>query len=91
MHLTASRLNTPACLVLLLPCTEALALTRALAPGPTIRFAAKLEEPRHDVPAAGVLCHLARTLPGVLAAVEVRVLGWCEWAPYRGYVHAPCM
>lgn len=47
---------------------------------------AKLEEQRRDVPHVGFLAHLVGTGPGVLVAMEVRVLEWCGWSPYNGYL-----
>ncbi|GFR47056.1 hypothetical protein Agub_g8741 [Astrephomene gubernaculifera] len=49
-------------------------------------LAAKLEERRRELPSSRLLAGAARTLPGVLAAAELRVLQWCEWAPYWGFV-----
>ncbi|GIL81442.1 hypothetical protein Vretimale_984 [Volvox reticuliferus] len=49
-------------------------------------LAAKLEESRREVPLVHTFAAVARTLPSVLVAAELRVLHWCEWAPYKGFL-----
>eukprot|EP00198_Chlamydomonas_reinhardtii_P012920 XP_001702257.1 predicted protein [Chlamydomonas reinhardtii] len=48
--------------------------------------AAKLEERRQEVPGSGALAVAARSSPAALAAAELRILQWCDWAPYTGFV-----
>lgn len=49
-------------------------------------LAAKLEESRPKLPTVHSLADAARTRPSVLVAAERRILHWCEWAPYSGFV-----
>ncbi|PNW82673.1 hypothetical protein CHLRE_06g288950v5 [Chlamydomonas reinhardtii] len=51
-----------------------------------IWIAAKLEERRREMPRASSLAAVVRTTPGVLAAVELRILQWVDWAPLEGFV-----
>ncbi|KAG2497444.1 hypothetical protein HYH03_004599 [Edaphochlamys debaryana] len=78
------------------PCGPALGAEEAVAGGrhaecayavAAVWVASKLEERRREVPVAPTLCIAARTCPAVLAAMELRVMSWLEWAPYAGYVH----
>ncbi|KAG2430070.1 hypothetical protein HXX76_010171 [Chlamydomonas incerta] len=48
--------------------------------------AAKLEERRQEVPGSGALAVAARSSPAALAAAELRILQWCDWSPYAGFV-----
>ncbi|KAG2447923.1 hypothetical protein HYH02_007376 [Chlamydomonas schloesseri] len=49
-------------------------------------IAAKLEEPRDDLPATATLAALARCSSAVLSEAELRILQWCDWAPLQGFV-----
>ncbi|KAG2430075.1 hypothetical protein HXX76_010174 [Chlamydomonas incerta] len=51
-----------------------------------IWIAAKLEERRREMPRASTLAAVVSTSPGVLAAVELRILQWVDWAPLGGFV-----
>ncbi|KAG2430067.1 hypothetical protein HXX76_010167 [Chlamydomonas incerta] len=48
--------------------------------------AAKLLEPRDTLPSTAALAVIARSSPVVLAAAEVHILQWCDWAPMAGFV-----
>ncbi|EFJ52384.1 hypothetical protein VOLCADRAFT_86767 [Volvox carteri f. nagariensis] len=52
----------------------------------TVWLAAKLEQSRCEVPSVHTLAAAGRTLPSVVIAAELRVLQWCGWAPYTGFV-----
>ncbi|KXZ46753.1 hypothetical protein GPECTOR_41g718 [Gonium pectorale] len=51
----------------------------------TLWLAAKLEEPRNELPGVRTMATLCGTLPGCVAEAELRVLRWCEWAPRAGF------
>ncbi|GIL67608.1 hypothetical protein Vafri_20963 [Volvox africanus] len=48
--------------------------------------ATKLEEIWWEVPSGQIMAKAGRTTPALLLEAEVRVLQWCEWAPYNGFV-----